>query len=380
MQFSFNNRVSQFLRGAALAAFAIYAPLASALPAECLTTDTARGYQAVTCTPAQWNGVLVTYAHGWVAPQLPVTLPDLSLPGGSDMPTVFMNAGFAFATTSFKNGYAVEQGAAAINDAVDIFNAETSHPPAAKVLAMGLSLGSSITQMLIEKQPRKFHGGLALCGPVAGMPYEIRYIGDFRTVFDYFFPGIFGFGVVNVPPDAFLAWDAYANNVITAMMTNQPAVGQLFSVTHGAFDPADPTSFVQTALSAIFFDLFGINDAIATTGGIPYGNTLTWYTGSADDAALNAGIERVASDGVARNYTRKYFAPEGELKRPFVTLHNTQDPMVPYSHETVYADLVAKEGASALLTQIPVNRYGHCVFTGDEIMGAFGVLANQALK
>ncbi|MDH4274512.1 MAG: hypothetical protein OEW08_05700 [Gammaproteobacteria bacterium] len=369
------------LRWAAVALLVTtYTGAANALPTECVTTPTARGYEAITCTPAIWNGVLVTYTHGYVAPQLPMTAPDLTLPDGQDMPSVFLAQHFAFATTSFKNGYAVEQAAAAINDAVDIFNAEPSHPPAAKVLAMGLSLGASVTTMLVEKQPKRYHGGLSLCGPVAGMPYEVKYLGDFRTVFDYYFPGIFPFGVVDVPATAFLAWNGYVGMVVSEMSAHPEAVGQLFAVTGGAYDPNYPQTFAQTALAGLFFDIFGMNDIIATAGGNPYGNMHTQYSGSADDVALNAGVARIRSDHAARRYVRKYYEPEGELRRPMVTLHNLQDPAVPYRHEIIYAMKVAKEGSSKWLTQIPVDRYGHCAFTSEEILGAFNTLAQQALQ
>ena len=60
-----------------------------------------------------------------------------------------------------------------------------------------------------------------------------------------------------------------------------------------------------------------------------------------------------------------------ELEIPLVTLHNTRDPLVPISHEVIYADLVAEAGASGMLLQRTSQTFGHCVFTEDEWLGAF---------
>jgi hypothetical protein len=64
----------------------------------------------------------------------------------------------------------------------------------------------------------------------------------------------------------------------------------------------------------------------------------------------------------------------GQLSVPLVTLHTTGDPIVPFLHEALYADKVAAAGASGLLGQRAVTRYGHCAFQQDELLGAFGDL------
>jgi hypothetical protein len=74
--------------------------------------------------PVGWNGQLVIYAHGFVAPQLPLALPtdELAVIGGNATLAALLQSGFAFATTSFrKNGYAIEQGAEDIDQLVRYF-------------------------------------------------------------------------------------------------------------------------------------------------------------------------------------------------------------------------------------------------------------------
>jgi hypothetical protein len=153
------------------------------------------------------------------------------------------------------------------------------------------------------------------------------------------------------------------------------ATDQLFNVTRAARDPHDPiTSAVTTAVSVLFYSIFGTNDLLATADGNPYGNLFTRYRGSANDAALNAGVERVPSDPTARAYVRTFYDTTGQLHRPLVTLHNTLDPVVPFRHELIYAGKVLLAGRSPNLIALPVPRYGHCNFTIEEVLGAFALL------
>ena len=157
---------------------------------------------------------------------------------------------------------------------------------------------------------------------------------------------------------------------------------QLFNVTGAAVDTSDPTAVIETAIETaidvLFYSIWETNDLIATTGGIPYDNRSTVYTGSADDAALNAGVERIEGDPRAQSYTRRFYQTTGELQLPVVTLHNTLDPIAPFQHEVNYSQLVAAAGASDFLTEVPVEGYGHCDFTMEEILRAFGLMVQPA--
>jgi len=66
------------------------------------------------------------------------------------------------------------------------------------------------------------------------------------------------------------------------------------------------------------------------------------------------------------------------LERPLVALHNTLDPVVPFQHEVVYANLAAQAGNGNLFTAVPVERYGHCNFNVQEVGAAFALLVQQA--
>jgi pimeloyl-ACP methyl ester carboxylesterase len=334
----------------------------------------------ITCIPPNWNGQLVMYAHGYVPEQAPLALPvtELFLPDGTFVPDLVLMQGYAFATTSYhKNGYAVEQARRDLNDLINYF--KTLVPGSLqKVFLIGASEGGEIAALMIEHFPDKYAGALALCGPIGGGPYQVQYLSDFRAVFDYFFPEVFTFGVADVPEDAYLNWGIYTQSIAAALTADPAAAAQLYNVSGAALDPMDPSTLVGTAVSVLFYSIWGTNDLIDTAGGMPYDNQLTVYTGSLNDALLNAEIERVQSDGRARAYMRRFYQTTGELQRPLVTLHTTLDPVVPFLHEQIYSSLAAATGDSSFLTVIPVPRYGHCNFHIEEIAGAFNLLVQQA--
>src|SRR4030095_8819800 len=55
----------------------------------------------------------------------------------------------------------------------------------------------------------------------------------------------------------------------------------------------------------------------------------------------------------------------------------TRDPAIPFSHETVFAATVAGAGRSNLLTQVPIDRWGHCTFTPAAGQTPFGARVSR---
>jgi pimeloyl-ACP methyl ester carboxylesterase len=374
---------------ALIAMWAWAAQAETALPQECVThllpTDDARypnDQIVLICVPAQWNGDVVVYAHGYVAPQLPLALPlgELTLPDGQTVPEIVLTLGYAFLTTSYhKNGYAVEQAGDDLNQLVDYFISEAAPGPVGKVYLAGASEGGLIITMLIERYPERYDAGLALCGPLGGARDQMRYLGDFRAVFDVFFPAVFDFGIRDVPADAYLSWDdVYVPAIIGEVLSHPYRTEQLFRVTRAAREPDDPATWVNTALSVLRYSVFSTNDIIDVAGGQPFGNLFTWYSGSSRDFALNARVERVRADMTAREYLGRFYETTGRLSRPLVTLHTTRDDLVPFTHEVTYLKKAFAAGRARNLTVIPVSRYGHCNFTGEEIIGAFVLMLVKA--
>jgi pimeloyl-ACP methyl ester carboxylesterase len=338
--------------------------------------------------PSGWNGQLVVYAHGFVPPQAPLALPtaEFELFGGQTILAPLLQGGFAFATTSFrKNGYPVEQAAQDIEDLVRYFRTIVAPARLEKTFLVGGSEGGSIITLLLEQFPRTYDGGLALCSPLGGSPYQIKYLGDFRVAFDYFFPTVFRdeFRAFDVPTLAFQKWGdvttGYVQEIASALAANPYAAEQLFKVTNLALDPQDVTgSALAATIRLLAYSIFETPDLIAAAGGVPFDNRLTFYHGSNNDFALNFRIERVTSTPAARDYVREFYQPTGRLRRPLVSLHTTLDPVAPFNHELLYFGLATLAGHRDSVTILPVPRYGHCNFQAAEVLGAFGLLLQKA--
>jgi pimeloyl-ACP methyl ester carboxylesterase len=330
----------------------------------------------LTCQPNNFNGTLIVYAHGYVYPQEPLALPEAELEGTIPIIQILLNLGFGFATTSYSvNGYAVQQAEQDLIELVNYFEGLVEPPDSLeKVLLVGASEGGLITTMMLEQHPDLFDGGLAMCGPIGGMPYQLNYIGDFKVIFDYFFPRVFDFGMADVPEEACDAWEEYVDAIWRKIQSHPLKTLRLFDITDAAFDLLDATSFAETAETVLKYSTCGTNNLVAKAGGMPYDNQSTWY-----DASwwLNLSVERVAGDQDAQQYVEDYYQTTGELDVPLVTLHNLSDPAVPYRHEEIYKQLVAQKDKSGNLTVWPVLGYGHCNFKPWQVLGAFYILHNQ---
>ena len=332
----------------------------------------------LTCLPEDFNETLIVYAHGYVYPQEDLSLPEAELEDTIPIIQTLLDLGFGFATTSYSvNGYAIEQAEGDLEALVEYFRTSvaTADNPVGKVLLVGASEGGLITTMMLEQHPDLFAGGLAMCGPVGGMPCQLNYIGDFRVVFDYFFPDVFYFGMADVPEEACADWETvYVPAIWEEMQPHALKTLRLFDITDAAFDLFDATSFADTAETVLKYSICGTNDLIDKAGGMPYDNQSTWY-----DASwwLNRHVERVRGDQGAQIYVADYYQTTGELDVPLVTLHNLSDPAVPYTHEEVYKQIVAQKGKSGNLTVLPVLGYGHCDFKPWQVLGAFYILLNQ---
>jgi hypothetical protein len=230
-----------------------------------------------------------------------------------------------------------------------------------------------VTVLTMEKHPDLFDGGLAACGPIGGIPVQINYMGDFRVVFDYYFPGLLPGEPISIPQTLIDNWDGYYATVVHPVISDPGSaisLTQVLSVTGAAVDPGDPTSVFTTTQGLLWYSVHATNDARQKLGGQPYDNWDRTYSGSDDDAALNAGVRRYRADPSALAALEADYQTTGWIRRPLVTLHTTRDEIIPYWHQPAYEWKLSATGRSALLQHTPVERYGHCNFTSGEVVVA----------
>ena len=319
--------------------------------------------------PAEWNGDLVLYAHGAVPPQLPVRLPPDAAPLRDAL--VARGYGFAYSSRS-ETGYALKDGVQRTRQLRGLF-AEAFGKPG-HVYLMGQSMGGAIVLKLAETNPGLFDGAVPMCTLAGGMQMEIDYFMNFRVTFDYFFPGVIPGDALHVPTDLNFTRDVVPA-VRGALLADSARAIELAGVDQAEIQYTSFSELVNAIVAGgtppgagpLALQVSLTNDMLDHTHGhSPFDNTTTAYTGSENDAALNAGVGRFSASPDATNYVEQYYQPDGNLTMPVLTLHTTRDPAAPFAHEAVYEGLVAGQGKSDFLVQRAFNRFGHCNFTLAE--------------
>jgi hypothetical protein len=329
-----------------------------------------------------YNGDMILFAHGYVAPGSPAGtwMSQLALPDGTSLPALLNSLGFGFAASGFsKDGLAITQGiqdTKALTKVIAGLGIQVR-----KYFVTGASEGGAIAALSLENDST-YSGGVAVCGPIGSFQKQLDYIGDVRVLFDYFFPGVLttgtpGESAINIPPALAAGWTGvYAPAVLHALSANPLATLQLISAAQIPIG-LDLRNAPDAILGALWYNVFGTNDAKATLGGNPYDNIGRIYNGSFNDARLNAMVARFAEDPSAVTHLAAY-ETTGRLHDPLITLHTTADPIVPFWQETLYKSKVDSQGASRQLLQIPVLSYGHCNVNATEASAALLLMVLKA--
>ena len=344
-----------------------------------VTGETGPGAQYALYMPASWNGDVVFYAHGIRPP-----LAAVELPTGDGFPAVrdaLGARGYAVAYSSFsENGWAQKDGAQRTHQLRGVFKSTFGAP--SRSYLMGTSLGGLIVQQLAERHPTQYVGVFAMCAPLGGTAAELSYIANVRVLFDLFYPGVVPGDVLNVP--AGIDFDTQVQpKVIQAVMRNPTGLGIIARVAQTPLAGATPTELITSLLYALKYDWIGIDDFLDRTHGHSmFDNSGTTYAAAAPGllpgavlAMINQGVGRFTSTPDAERYVDKYFQPTGALGMPTLTLHTTRDPLVPFFHEGLFADIVRRSESSDALLQRSVGGFGHCAFSTDQMVDGFESLA-----
>src|SRR5467141_468131 len=116
--------------------------------------------------PANWNGTLFLYSHGYVVPGTPNPPQDFAK---DDPFTRFfmLSSGYALAGSSYATtGWAIHEALLDQIAVLDMFNLVVGPPK--RTIAWGHSLGGMITAGLVQLHPERFTAALPMCGVVAG--------------------------------------------------------------------------------------------------------------------------------------------------------------------------------------------------------------------
>jgi hypothetical protein len=328
-----------------------------------------------------FNGTIILFAHGYVPVGAPAGtwLSQLQLPDGTSIPALVNGLGFGFAASSFsKDGLAVLQGIQDTKALVNVLHGLDI--PFGKVFLSGASEGGLVTAKSIESDA-SYAGGLAVCGPIGSFQQQIKYLGDARVLFDYFFPGVLGAAWtqtnITIPTELMLDWTTKYVPAIQKAITQKPLSTLQFLNVSQIPVGLNLANAGDAIVAALWYNVFATDDAMATLGGNPYDNIGHIYKGSLNDAKLNASVARFGEDTSARAESLKY-ETDGLLSNPLVTLHTTADPQVPFWQETLYRTKVQSRNSLSDLIQIPVFAFGHCNVSASDAELALTLLLLKA--
>jgi pimeloyl-ACP methyl ester carboxylesterase len=365
-------------------------------PAECpeLTTGASgtlpgSGALYLICVPPGFDpaaGSLVVYAPGTVPPQLPLTIRDDEVGGVAVSQIVTGILGAAFATTSYrKNGLVVVDATRDLQRLVARFR-ELYGPIGGHTYAVGVSEGGLIATLATERHSQLFDGTLAACAPIGDFQRQINYFDDFRLAFDFYFApilaqgGIFLGSPIDIPDPVITAFGtptdpgALAIAIAQAALSHPEATNPLFAAADIALQlgASDPDQVVEFLLRLLAYNLLYTNDTQDVVGGQPYDNVApTGY----DRVIDGLDVPSFSADQPALSHLRAMYQTSGRLKSPLVTLFNTSDPIVPSWNEAVYQSKVAEAGSTGfLVAQMGSATFGHCEFSLQEVLTAFGAL------
>lgn len=129
-------------------------------------------------------------------------------------------------------------------------------------------------------------------------------------------------------------------------------------------------------LQSLLIHSLAVNGTLDAAHGNPFDSSMVEYTGTSDDAALNAGIARLTANPQARRYAANWYEPDGSIDgTPAILLHTSRDPIVPEARNNgKYTALVQGSGNGEFMLRRVVDRLGHCTLNPEEIFGSFADL------
>ncbi len=359
--------------------------------------------------PANWNGTLFLYSHGYVTPGSPNPAHDV----GDPLTRFFMlSSGFALAGSSYATtGWAIHEALLDQIAVLDVFKMMVGEPK--RTIAWGHSLGGIISAGLIQRHPDRFDAALPMCGVLSGGVATWNTALDSEFAFKTLLAPGSGLQVVNISNP--LANLQLAEQFLAIAQSTPQGRARLALVSAladgpGWFVPTSPepapTDFTSQEMNQFLWDqrvdfpfVFAFRAELEARA---QGN-VSWNTGvnyraqlahSVDrhevqelyekaGLSLDADLEtledavRISADPEGVHYLERNIIFNGEIHIPVLTLHTKGDGLVVVQNESAYKQVVEEAGNEEFLRQTFVSRAGHCTFTPAETIAAVQTLINR---
>jgi hypothetical protein len=339
------------------------APQAVACPAELPATvrcvggrDRAGAFYLI-AMPADWNGHLVVHAHGG---------PFLGAPTARRIEedlkrwAVVPRAGYAWAGSSFHQGGVAVRSAAEDTERVrGLFIRHVAKPRL--TLLHGQSWGASVAAKAAETYTagKPYDGVLLSSGVLAGgsRAYDMRL--DLREIYQYLCrnhprPDERAYPLwMGLPEGSALTPADLAKRADECLGLGRPAAQRTPEQAQKLKTIVDVLRIPERSVQAhLNWATFHFQDIARRSGGRPvFGNVDAHYRGSADDAALNAGVARHAPDPAALAQFADDTDPSGRIPVPVLTVHGIHDPTAFVEMQHTFAQTMAAAGRADALVQ-----------------------------
>jgi len=359
------------------------------LPAD--LTGTMNGAPYEIRVPANWNGTLLVWAHGWqafgivaeIAP--PATWPEATPPVQDQL----LAQGYALAGSGYPNSMKES-----VQDTLALtvfFKRAVGNPQ--RTIIWGSSLGGWVALRSIEDYPQIYDAAIPTCAVAAGwamdadwmLSYSLAYKAAYGWLDDRWGP------VGNLVDDLnfwtevlpYVQWPAsdldYGKWEFIRLVMKMP---------YDAFWGWEP----MNASNFFGMDMWKVTEARAhweaLAGGPVAQNAGLVYALADEDkqylaslgvdadallASMNAQTN-IRSDIHARHYIEHWGDLGGNIHRPVLTLHSIFDGLVIVQNEAVYAANVAKHQKSDRLVQAFVDFPAHNSFSAEQYLSLIAAM------
>lgn len=365
------------------------APAAVPCPAElagraaCYTGQDAHGAYYALAVPEHWNGSLVVHAHGG---------PDLGT--GSDPArsvddlarwSVMVKEGYAWAGSSYRRGGYGTRMAAEDTETVRRLFVENFGKPR-RTYVHGQSWGGDVAAKVVEVYGGRggpYDGALLTSGVLGGGSRGYDYRVDLRVVYQYY--------CRNMPRPTEPQYPLWQGLRADSTLTTAGLRARLQECTGYASAPQERTALQQRNLDDILavtgvpertleshlrFAVFTFRDIVRDRlgGRNPFSDRGVRYSGSHDDKALNAGVERFAADPTAARDLSYDGDLTGQVSIPVLTLHAIDDPTAFVEHEAAYRDTLRGAHRDRHLVQTFSHESEHSALSDAEYADSIAAL------
>jgi len=351
------------------------APQAVACPKEvpagiqCLGGRDSTGAHVLIALPedrSKWSGVLVLHAHG--GPLLGEPRPERAV---EDLQrwVVMVKAGHAWAGSTFRQGGVEVRAAAEDTERLrGIFRQHIGRP--GFTILHGQSWGAGVAAKAAETYTaetvgqKPYDAVLLTAGVLAGGTRSYDFRTDLRVVYQYLcgnhprpteaqYPLNLG-----LPAGVTMTQAELAVRVNECLALDKPAA-QRSAEQAARISTIEkvikiPTAQIQAHLNWGTFHFQDISSK-RTGGASPFGNTGAMYSGSTDDAALNAGVQRYRADATAYQRLATDTDPTGKIPVPVLSAKWVNDPTAFAELDSHFKTVMQQGGSAERLVQTFVS-------------------------